>query len=717
MLTKRSLGRKILYAMMALVIGLLLLAGTILAVTMGKAAAVVETSGRSLTETIGKQSSEYMTGMSQDRMLELAGQKAEIADEFFLEFEHGVRAVATVAEHIYDHPELYSPRSVPLPDASRDGELTLQVLYSAHADPSDPEIVRELELLGNVQDVLLAVNDSQDNMVSLYVATESGFMVQADYIPAKKYDDSGNLMPLEARERPWYEGAKETGKPFFTPVTKDAHTPRLAIMCGVPVFSGGRLMGVAGAGMYLDNMESLVRSVDLGEGGYACILNRRGQVLFSTYDEGTLAAVADAQDLRLSGDAALSEMAENAVSGGKGITLVTLDGTAYYAAYAPMRTVGWSMVVFLARDAVEAPTNTLLDSIDATTEKAFREYDGTMYNARALLIMLLVTAMLVAVIVSAALSRQIVKPIRLLTDKVTDMHGDNLDFHWDLDTDEETETLAASFESLTERLKEYIRESEAITAEKERISTEMSLARRIQSSMLPSVFPPYPDRSEFDIYASMEPAREVGGDFYDFFLTDEDHLGLVIADVSGKGVPGALFMMISKIILQSCAMMGQSPAEILTRTNEAICANNEEEMFVTAWVGILDLRTGELTAANAGHEYPVFKAPDGPFELLKDRHGFVMGGIGGMEYREYSVRLQPGSKLFLYTDGVPEAMGGETSQEMFGTGRMLAALNEDPGLSPKQLLQRVRAAVGEHAGNTEQFDDITMLCIEYRGND
>ena len=710
----RSLGRKILRAMIAAVIGMLLVAGIIFFLTMKKSSNALAASNRSLSETIGDKSSAYMTEQSQRRMMELAENKAEIADELFFEFERGVRVAASVAGQIYSHPEQYAPRPVPLPDPEKDGELTIQVLYSAKTDPSDPEIREELELIGNVQDVLMAVNASQENMASIYVATESGFMVQADFIPAKKFDESGSLMPMEAKERPWYEGAARTGEPFFTPVTKDAHTPRLAIMCGVPVFLGERLMGVAGAGMYLDDLETLVKSVDLGESGNACILNRRGQVLFSTYEEGTLAAVTDAPDLRLSEDEALAEMTRNAVAGKPGVTLLTLDGVPSYAAFAPMKSVGWSMIVFLSQEAVEAPTNQLLVNIDQMTEKSFQESNRYIRSANILLLILLGLSVYIALVVSVALSNRIVKPIRLLTEKVGSMQGDNLDFTWDLDTGDETQTLANSFQSLTLRMKEYLRENEAITAERERISTELGLATRIQAAMLPNIFPPFPDRSEFDIYALMDPAREVGGDFYDFFLIDEDHLGMVIADVSGKGVPAALFMMASKIILQSYAAMGKSPAEILTRTNDAICANNEEEMFVTAWVGILELSTGRLTAANAGHEYPTVRKPDGQFELLKDKHGFVMGGMGGMVYREYELQLEPGSKVFVYTDGVPEAMGGEAAREMFGTGRMLEALNESPEASPKQIITQVRRAMEAFVKDAEQFDDITMLCIEYK---
>ena len=247
-----------------------------------------------------------------------------------------------------------------------------------------------------------------------------------------------------------------------------------------------------------------------------------------------------------------------------------------------------------------------------------------------------------------------------------------------------------------------------------RIESELNLATSIQADMLPNIYPAFPERTEFDIYATMNPAKEVGGDFYDFFLVDEDHLCMVMADVSGKGVPAALFMMASKIILANNAMMGKSPAQILTETNAAICSNNREEMFVTVWLGILEISTGRLTAANAGHEYPVIKRPDGKFELLNDKHGFVIGGMDGIKYKEYEEILEAGSKLFLYTDGVPEAT--DINGDMFGTDNMLTALNSDPDAGPEQTLKNVRRAVDEFVAEAEQFDDLTMLSLEYKGN-
>ena len=273
--------------------------------------------------------------------------------------------------------------------------------------------------------------------------------------------------------------------------------------------------------------------------------------------------------------------------------------------------------------------------------------------------------------------------------------------------------LADSFTDLATEIDRYTGEILTLNSEKERISTELALATNIQSSMLPGEFPAFPGRKEFDIYASMDPAREVGGDFYDFFLVDDDHVCTVIADVSGKGVPAALFMMASMITLKHHAMQGKSPARILTDANAEICSNNKEEMFVTVWLGILELSTGKLTAANAGHEYPVFTGDDGQFSLYKDKHGFVIGGMDGMKYREYEVTLQPGAKLFVYTDGVPEATNAEN--EMYGTDRMLEALNKRPEASPKELLAVVRGSVDAFVKEAEQFDDLTMLCLKYHG--
>ena len=273
--------------------------------------------------------------------------------------------------------------------------------------------------------------------------------------------------------------------------------------------------------------------------------------------------------------------------------------------------------------------------------------------------------------------------------------------------------LSEDVSALAEEMDDYLSRIERITAERERVKTEMQTATQIQASMLPSIFPPFPERTEFEIFASMDPAREVGGDFYDFFLIDDDHLCLVIADVSGKGVPAALFMMLSSNLIRNAAAGETSPAGILQKVNGQICARNPEEMFVTVWLGILEISTGKLTAANAGHEYPILKQPGQAFELFRDRHGLVVGAMDGVRYREYEVLMEPGAKLFVYTDGLAEAVNSKTEQ--FGAERAIAALRGREDGSPKELLGAVNAAVAAFVGDAPQFDDLTMMCVEYRG--
>ena len=320
-----------------------------------------------------------------------------------------------------------------------------------------------------------------------------------------------------------------------------------------------------------------------------------------------------------------------------------------------------------------------------------------------------------ALLVTAYLRRQFVRPIRKVSDEATRFARENTKGEDLAGISHYTElsNLADSIDTMESDMVKYMENLKTVTAEKERISAELSLARTIQANSIPTEFPPFPERDEFDIYASMNPAREVGGDFYNFFLIDEDHLGIVIGDVSGKGVPAALFMMVTNILISDRTLMGSTPGEILKFVNNSLCEHNKAEMFVTVWLAILELSTGKLTASNAGHEYPVLRRANGKYELYKDVHGFVVGGMNGITYKEYELQLNPGDRVFVYTDGVPEATDAEN--ELFGTERMLDALNQDPEAEPEKLLKTVRGAVDGFVKEAEQFDDLTMLCLEYNG--
>ncbi|MCR5753711.1 MAG: PP2C family protein-serine/threonine phosphatase [Acetatifactor sp.] len=273
--------------------------------------------------------------------------------------------------------------------------------------------------------------------------------------------------------------------------------------------------------------------------------------------------------------------------------------------------------------------------------------------------------------------------------------------------------LAEAISRMESDIVNYIANIRTITAEKERIGAELNVATQIQADMLPRIFPAFPERKEFDIYASMTPAKEVGGDFYDFFLVDENHLGMVMADVSGKGVPAALFMVIAKTLIKNRAQMGGGPSEILEYVNEMLCEGNEAELFVTVWFAILDVKTGKGLAANAGHEHPVLRRAGGQYELQIYRHSPAVATMEGMHFKEHEFELHPGDSLFVYTDGVAEATNA--NNELFGTERMLDSLNRDPNASPETILHTVHSDVDEFVGEAPQFDDITMLCLYFVG--
>ncbi len=276
--------------------------------------------------------------------------------------------------------------------------------------------------------------------------------------------------------------------------------------------------------------------------------------------------------------------------------------------------------------------------------------------------------------------------------------------------------VGALYDSLSQMERDinvYIRDLLTVTAEKERIGAELSVATQIQADMLPSIFPAFPERKEFDIFATMTPAKEVGGDFYDFFLVDDDHLALVMADVSGKGIPAAMFMVIAKTLIKNRAQMGDSPGEILRNVNNQLCDGNEAELFVTVWLAIIELSTGKGVAANAGHEHPAFCKENGEYELVIYRHSLPVATMEGVRFKERSFQLQPGDTLFVYTDGVTEATN--LNNELFGTERMLEALNSCAHGSPQEQLSCLRQAIDGFVGEAPQFDDITMMCVHYSG--
>ena len=671
----------------------------------------------SQNEAIKKKSQETLETLIRENMTNTISLSAEKADGEFWTMRHDFTILAEQVQDILQHPDAYGEREVHGPDAANAGKYALQLIFANEEAASDPETLTLVGKLANLEPLMREVVRGSDEYTrDCYISLPNGTTLAMDPFSDQKFDENGSVSPYDPTVRPWYVAAVEKGGFCFTLAVHSYYLELPEVEYGYPIYLDGELAAVLQGSTRLDVIQQFVSDIGIGKNGFSIMVSDEGQLVYSPRESGELEMVNDmSSDIRSTQNEDLLKLIEEAQTQESGFGEVEIDGEEYYAAYAGMPTVGWVQITFVPKAELEHPTEELLEEVDAIGADAAKTYGETFKRSSLLILGVIVLLIANAFAAAISFSGKIIKPINVMTDRIGSMTGDEFIFEMDdvYRTGDEIEVLANTFGKLSDQMKDYLLRILSMTAEKERVNTELSLAARIQADMLPSNFPAFPEHTEFDLYASMTPAKEVGGDFYDFFLVDQDHLAIVIADVSDKGIPAAMFMMMAKNMIQTQAMTGHGPRQVLTDVNNQICANNREMMFVTVWFGILDLRTGMLTAANAGHEYPILKPQEGRFAVFKDKHGFVIGGKRNMKYTEYEVQLDPGSRLFLYTDGVPEAKAG--SGEMFGLERTVAALNAAGDAPPEELLAVVDESVHRFVGDAEQFDDLTMLCLEYRG--
>ena len=635
--------------------------------------------------------------------------QAYIADDMFADLKSDVMTMQTLAQQLFSHKDTITPHPFSLPDASKNGQPTAQVLHEKGVDYKNSKY---LGVAAHMSESMIAMYKSSGKLSDCFIGLDDGTLICIDEQSANKYDKNGTLSDFPVRERPWYISAAEKKQLCFSGIEYDTYTQKLCVTCSAPVIVDGELYGVVGADIFLDAMDDYVKNA-ANSTGLLCVINNEGQVIFSS-DGGSAFKVetaANASDLRKSANTELADFITKSLKERTDLTELTVNEKPYYAAGAPMETVGWTVVTLVDKQATEVPAQQMIDQYDEINRNAQDAFDESSAWSKTTTMVMIALLLILGSASALWVASKIVKPVETMTNDIIDggKTGKLFEMKDIYKTNDEIEVLAQSFDDLTKKIVQYIKDITQITKEKERIGTELELARKIQADMLPNIYPAFPDRPEFDIYASMRPAKEVGGDFYDFYLIDKDHLGMVIADVSGKGVPAALFMMMSRILIKNYAMMGYSPAQVLEQTNNSICMNNKEDMFVTVWYGVLEISTGKITAANAGHEFPIIKKQGGKYELLQDKHGFVIGGMEGMKYTEYEIQLDSGEMLFLYTDGVPEATDSENN--MYGTDRLLEAMNSKEHTDPLELLRSITDNVDQFVGEADRFDDMTMLAV------
>ena len=681
----------------------------------GRIGSLVTETNEKQRQSISESSRQTMDAVISQSMGSSTRMEAYIANDLFEDLADTVKMLGDYAGNIFRDPESYAALPYALPDPAKEGEITIQLLTEAGLNVNDPALAEKLGLVANMSDMMKALY-ANGNVNSCYIALPEGAMLLADDHSAGKFNEDGSLMPIPIRERDWYRGAKETGRLFYTDVVQDVFTGQIGIMCALPVYQGNRLAAVVGADLFLDNMSEAVAGTGKN-GAFTFIVNQYGHVVFSPLTEGSLRVhpPMEAEDLRQSDEETLSAFVSSALKGFTDVTAVNVDGEAYYMTGAPVESVGWTVISAVSQATTRQPTDMLEQQYDSILSEAMAAFNGGLGHARTTILILLAVILVLGITGALVLSKRIVKPLGIMTERVQSLGGNNLQFFMEdaYRTGDEIEVLADAFATLSARTLQYVDQVQRVTAEKERIGAELSMATDIQASQLPRLFPAFPNRPEFDVYASMTPAKEVGGDFYDFFLVDDDHIGLVMADVSGKGVPAALFMMISRVLIKSHLQNGETPGEALENVNDQLCEGNDAELFVTVWLAVLEISTGKGIAVNAGHEHPALRRANGQYELVVYRHSPAVATLEGIPYKEHTFQLNPGDSLFVYTDGVAEATSAD--KELFGTERMLEALNRDPDAEPMGVLKNVMDGINAFVADAEQFDDITMLCLKYIG--
>lgn len=659
-------------------------------------------SSADLGGTAATDSEQALIEQAKEKLITEAAAKAELTDQRLKSIQEQVELLASYVGPVYD-------RTVAIDDSreGRDGDWVMQ--YGAVSGVSDAQLDDEIARTEHAFYVLQPLcRQNQEKISSVYFASESGFMLSYDPNSTDEYQqlfDEG----YDPRQRDWYINALAEDGTVFTETYLDVFG-RLLVTCASPVKTqAGKTVGVLGMDILIEDINSSIVNAEVGEEGYAFLIDQNGIVISAPNLE--VGPDGNYKQVKLGEQRGFSAVVEAMLAGESGFLEAQADEP-LFVSYAPVPVSGWSLGMVLPREEVVAPAAAMYDHIMAETG----ETTGAVSSMTAIMLVFFALAIVVIVVIvmiaTRVQSRRLTDPIRTLTQGAQTIGAGNLDYEIDVNTGDELEILGDTINHMTVSLKEYMTNLEAITADRERIAAELGVAATIQTSMLPCIFPAFPEREEFNIFADMHPAKKVGGDFYDFFLTDPDHLWVVIADVSGKGVPAALFMVIAKTLIKNQAGSCGDPGEVLGVVNNQLCENNDAAMFVTCFVGVLDIPTGKFTFANAGHNAPLLYRAGGAYDWLKVKPGFVLAGLDNMQFISEELTMHRGDRLYLYTDGVTEALN--PAEELYGEDRLLETMNRED--VKKQPIEKVVEAVQEdihvYADGAEQADDITMLLLE-----
>jgi len=646
------------------------------------------------TVALAKQAEEYL--------LRLALDQADISNNIFEQVEAEMKITAQLAQTILasstlDSKTLYSQQERP-PNIH---EATVYVLApNVELDSA----YDELNYTSHMEDAFKSIHKNNPLLTQLYIGTESGILQLYPW-------STGINSSYDPRLRDWYINAKQTGEIYWSEPYIDAGGHGLMVTCSIPVSSTQKgFFWVIGADVTIQTINQKIINTQIGELGYAFLLDNNGNVIarpeLSSEDKKWDESF-EAGNMLLSDNPDLAAIAKNMTEGKKGITMCSLSDGDKYVAYAPLNNTKWSMAIVLPVEEIIAPALTTQSKINEYTDETSTIINLEAEKVRNTYLILFIIIIFMVAATSLLLARTIVNPITTLIKGAKALGSGDLDSRVHINSGDELETLAGSFNKMADDLQEYMVELQRTTAEKTRLIKELEIAKGIQRSFLPEK---EPEISGIDISASNVAATEVGGDFYDFIPIAKDQWGLTIADVAGKGVPAALFMALSRTLVRASTTGNPNVSESIEKANELICADAKTGMFVTLFYAILDAKKKRLRYVNAGHNPPLLlKQQKGNTVLLKAK-GIALGVIEDIELEEEEIQLEKGDLITLFTDGVTEAINQK--EEQFGQQRLLSLIEKNRGLSAREIISKIEAEVTAFSGGQPQFDDITLMIIK-----
>jgi len=633
----------------------------------------------------------------------LSKSQADGYNAILLRTQNNVAAMAGYMESLYRNPNNFRGRRLPLPNETPPGIPAASIMTARNVVRS-PALENELLLISNAEYMFGNIYDSSPHLSLVYLGTETGihFRYTAEDIYVPDYDP---------RIRPWYIIAHNANDPVWTNTYVSSFNEELCVTGAASYKNAqGQTAGVVAVDILLTDLIHEIVGLRIGETGYAFMLDDLGKYIAHPYYN----SVDEYEHKNENGD--YIEVLECMANGESGVRNVLIDGVEYYIAYAPLPVTGWSLGIAVEYEEIISGALSMMSVIDRHVLEAEKQINEMINAVSFGFIILLFGIIITVLIVSIFVSNSFTRPIVELTKGVISVGNGELDKKLSIQTKDEIGVLAECFNKMTDDLKDYINNLSKITAEKERIGAELSIATEIQADMLPKIFPPFSNRDDIHIAPMMQPAKEVGGDFFDFFFLDEEQskIALVIADVSGKGVPAALFMVIAKIIIKNNKDL---PADqILSAVNNVLCADNNSSMFVTAFYSVLDLKTGEYAYSSAGHNPPIlYRAFDNTAAYLSLPKTPPLALFPNKKFPAQTEILKKGDVILLYTDGVTEAFN--TESKMYGSERLLQNMLKLSGNDVENIVIELNNTIKDFAGSEPQSDDITMVCFRFFGRD